>query len=108
MNRAFFIFVFLVFYLPGHAAAKPDPREGYLGDEACRSCHAPQVDSFHRTAHFLTSALPDQHSILGRFTPGENILKTSNPTLSFRMDAKDTTFTQTAVASTSERTEKFA
>jgi hypothetical protein len=100
MNRALFIIVFLLLHLQGLAAAKPDPREGYLGDDACRSCHTAQVDSFHQTAHYLTSALPNQHSILGQFKTGENILKTSNPNLSFRMEAKETTFTQTAVAPT--------
>src|SRR3984885_11586563 len=105
MNRPLLTLVVLLSQLPLHAAAK---HEGYLGDDACRSCHAPQVDSFHQTAHYLTSALPNQQSILGQFPPGDNILKTSNPNLSFRMDAKDNTFTQTAVAPASERTEKFA
>jgi hypothetical protein len=104
MNCALLTVVLLLLQMPLLAAAK---HEGYLGDDACRPCHATQVDSFHQTAHFLTSALPTQHSILGKFTPGENILKTSNPNLSFRMDAKGNTFTQTAVA-TGERTEKFA
>jgi Cytochrome c554 and c-prime len=104
MNRALLAVVVLLSQLPLLAAAK---HENYLGDDACRSCHAGQVDSFHETAHYLTSALPNQHSILGSFAPGQNILKTSNPNLSFRMDAKDNTFTQTAVAPTSERTEKF-
>jgi len=108
MNRALLTVVLLLSPLPLLAAAKPDPREGYLGDDACRSCHAAQVDSFHQTAHYLTSALPNQHSILGKFTPNENILKTSNPNLSFRMDAKGNSFSQTAVAPSSERTEKFA
>jgi hypothetical protein len=105
MNPALLALVFLLAQLPVIAAPK---HENYLGDEACRSCHAAQVESFHQTAHYLTSTLPTQHTILGQFTPGENILKTSNPNLSFRMDAKGNTFTQTAVARNNERSEKFA
>ncbi|HET6217263.1 MAG TPA: multiheme c-type cytochrome [Acidobacteriaceae bacterium] len=108
MKRTLPIIVFLVLHLPLGAAAKPNPRDGYLGDDACRSCHASQVDSFHQTAHYLTSSLPSQHSILGNFTPGENILKTANPNLFFRMDAKDGGFFQTAVTPASSRTERFA
>jgi hypothetical protein len=51
----------------------PAARENYVGDDACRSCHATQVDSFHQTAHFLTSAEPNEHTILGKFTTGDNI-----------------------------------
>ncbi len=89
-------------------AAKPDQRDDYLGDAACRSCHAALVDSFHETAHYLTSAIPDQHSILGKFTAGDNMLQTANPNLFFRMDAKDGGFFQTAVTRTNSRTERFA
>ncbi len=87
-------------------------RSNYLGDEACRSCHAAQVESFHQTAHFLTSSAPTEKSILGKFTPGDNILKTVNPNLYFQMDAKEGAFFQTAVAGTPPhthpRTERFA
>ncbi len=76
--------------------------------QACQGCHASEVDSFHQTAHYLTSSPPTQQSILGKFTPGENILKTVNPNLSFRMDAHDGVFTQTAVAGTNPRTERIA
>ena len=63
-------------------------------DDACRSCHAAQVESFHKTAHFLTSSDTDPtHPSSANFAPGENILKTSNPNLSFHMDAKGNFFT---------------
>jgi Cytochrome c554 and c-prime len=84
----------------------------YLGDDACQSCHAAQYLSFHQTAHFLTSSLPSEHSILGKFTPGDNILRTANPNLYFQMDANAGGFSQTAVAGTPPRTstraERFA
>jgi hypothetical protein len=107
MIRAFTTLILLLLAAP-HLALSQATRDGYVGDDTCRSCHAAQVDSFHQTAHYLTSSAPDQHSILGKFTPGDNLLKTGNPNLSFRMDAKDGGFFQTAVAPTSSRTERFA
>jgi hypothetical protein len=89
-----------------------NPRESYVGDEACRSCHQDKVETFHRTAHYLTSRLPGKDSILGNFSPDSNILKTSNPDLFFRMEAKDEGFFQTSVEGiapyTTSRTERFA
>lgn len=90
------------------------PRAGYVGDDACRSCHADQFVSYHTTAHYLTSMAPGHDSILGNFTPGDNILKTSNPSLYFRMDVqhldeqhregKQDSFLETAVAGTPPHT----
>jgi len=86
-------------------------REGYMGDKACEPCHSDIVQSYHGTTHFLTSQLPDQTSILGKFTPDSNVLKTSNPDLLFRMEAKGGDFFQTAVEGIPpyaiSRTEKF-
>jgi hypothetical protein len=102
------------------AATSPDTpqntRANYVGDTACRSCHAGTFDSYHQTAHHRTSMLPSHDSILGSFTPGDNILKTANPDLSFRMeqrvDGKVDGFFQTAVAGTpphtNARSERFA
>jgi Cytochrome c554 and c-prime len=74
-----------------------------VGDSSCRTCHAAQVDSFHRTNHYLTSSEPTAHSILGSFTPPDNLLKTGNPSLTFHMEAKPKGFYQTANA----RSERF-
>jgi len=93
----------------GATGTKSHARDGYVGDAACQSCHADKVDSFHQTAHYLTSRSPDETSVLGNFTPGSNILKTSNPKLYFRMDeqrrdGKAPEFFQTAVAGTPPQT----
>jgi len=72
-------------------------REDYVGDGVCQSCHQAKVESFHRTGHYLTSRMPSRESILGNFSPGENVLKTWNPELYFRMEEKDGEFYQTAV-----------
>ena len=101
--------------IPPQAASagnmKPSPRDNYVGDEACRSCHQAKVETFHRTAHYLTSRIPDKDSVLGNFNPDANVLKTSNPDLYFRMEAKDGGFFQTAVQGqlpyTTSRTERF-
>jgi hypothetical protein len=94
-----------------------EARTDYVGDNSCRSCHASQFDSYHQTAHYLTSMAPSRDSILGKFTTGDNILKTANPNLFFRMDEKHENregegFFQTAVAGTSphtnSRSERFA
>jgi hypothetical protein len=86
-------------------------RDNYVGDGACGSCHQEKIETFHKTAHYLTSRLPGKNSILGDFTPGANVRTTSNPELSFRMDERDDGFFQTAVQGTSpyitERTERF-
>ncbi len=74
-----------------------DTRRGYAGDSACNSCHQDKVQSFHRTAHYLTSQLPSKDSIFGDFSPNANVLKTSNPELYFRMDATKEGFFETAV-----------
>jgi Cytochrome c554 and c-prime len=92
--------------------AKSTFRENYVGDEACRSCHQDKVETFHQTAHYRTSSLPDKDSILGNFNPGANILKTSNPDLFFQMEQKDDGFFQTAVQGippyTTSRVERFS
>jgi Cytochrome c554 and c-prime len=106
---------------PSGAGANPVPstkqdkdsssRENYVGDAACNTCHREKVESFHQTAHSLTSRSPDKSSILGSFTPGANAPTTSNPELSYRMDEKKDGFYQTAVFGippyTTERTERF-
>jgi len=92
--------------------ASPAGRDRYVGDEVCGSCHREKADSFHQTAHHLTSRVPDKSSILGKFTAEANTLKTSNPQLLFRMDEKEDGFFQTAVEGmppfyTTERTARF-
>jgi hypothetical protein len=92
-------------------SANANLRENYLGDEACVACHQDKIETYHRSAHYLTSRLPTKDSILGNFSPDESILKTSNPDLFFRMEAKDGGFFQTAVEGVqpyvTSRTERF-
>jgi hypothetical protein len=82
-----------------------------VGDSTCLSCHREKA-SFEGTAHRLTMRHPARQSILGSFRSGENVLRTSNPELYFRMDADSAGFHQTAVVGkaphTSSRTERIA
>jgi hypothetical protein len=80
----------------GGASAKLIPRSEFVGDDSCRACHARQCETYQRTAHHLTSQLPTAQTIAGKFTPGENVLKTVNPLLTFRMEEKDGSFYQAA------------
>jgi hypothetical protein len=79
-------------------------------------CHRQIVATFHQTAHYLTSRLPDANSIFGNFDPEVNTLKTAAPDLFFRMDKRRDdkgadAFFQTAVQGqepyTTKRSERF-
>lgn len=82
-----------------------------VGDAACLSCHS-QMLNFKQTAHHLTSRLPDRGAIAGSFTAGENVMRTANPKLYFRMDSTATGFYETAVEGrppdTTSRSERIA
>jgi hypothetical protein len=86
-------------------------REYFVGDKACEGCHRAVFEAFERTSHHLTSQLASRVSILGPFTPGAAIVKTSNPTLHYEMTAKGGGYFVSAVTGiapdTSIRTEKF-
>ncbi len=71
--------------------------KSYASDEACRSCHEEEFKSYQATAHHLTSRVADAHSIAGNFAAGDNLFKTANPSLYFKMTADADGFHQTAV-----------
>ncbi|HEV8382961.1 MAG TPA: multiheme c-type cytochrome [Gemmatimonadales bacterium] len=75
---------------------EPVRADNAVGDSTCLGCHT-GLASFEQTAHRLTSTLPTRASIQGRFNPGENVLRTANPNLYFRMDSTATGFYETAV-----------
>ncbi|HET7442812.1 MAG TPA: multiheme c-type cytochrome [Terriglobales bacterium] len=79
------------------AAKRANNAITYIGDDACRSCHQEKVETFHETAHHLTSRLPSKTSIAGSFSPGSNTLPTANPNLLFKMEATEQGFFQSAV-----------
>jgi hypothetical protein len=86
--------------VPMATESSPSTRAGYAGDEACRACHTAQSTTYVHTAHHLSSQLPSATSILGKFEPGEDVLRTANPGLHFNMEAKDDGYFVTAIAAT--------
>ena len=80
-------------------ATQSDTRPGFVGDEKCLSCH-PKQKEFPRTAHHLTSRQATRESIAGSFAPGKNVLKTPEPELQYRMEARADGFFQTGVLGT--------
>ena len=62
----------------------------------CLSCHKDYTD-YLRTAHHLTSRNASKDSILGKF---DDILKTSEPELFYRLEARPNGFFQTGVLGT--------
>ena len=75
---------------------EPVRADNAAGDSACFSCHQQQA-TFEQTAHRLTSQLPTRQTIAGSFSPGANVLRTTNPSLHFRMDSTASGFSETAV-----------
>src|SRR5215203_6731179 len=77
---------------------RPEPVRGAtaLSDATCLACHADK-STYEGTAHRATSRPPVREAIAGRFDPGANELRTSNPNLHYRMDSTADGFTQTAV-----------
>ena len=67
----------------------------YAGDSTCRPCHT-QSNTYFQTAHHFTSQSPTAQNLGGSFSPGSNVLQTSNPRLTFQMDTTDVGFTETA------------
>jgi Cytochrome c554 and c-prime len=89
----------LLFLVRAHPVVTGEvDRQNFVGDEACRACHAEKVDSYFHTAHHIASRLPTRESILGSFDKAKNFLKTSNPGLFFRMESRPDGFFQTAIA----------
>jgi hypothetical protein len=76
---------------------RPEPvtASNAVGDSTCLSCHREHA-SFERTAHRLTSRHPSRASIAASFAEGRNVLRTSNPSLTYRMDSTSAGFIQTA------------
>ena len=67
-----------------------------VGDATCITCHRDKA-TFETTAHRLTTRLPSPTTIDASFKTGENVLRTANPDVHFRMDSSDSGFYETAV-----------
>ena len=85
--------IFVPITASGPQAVRP------IGDEKCLVCHEKQK-SYLTTAHHFTSRSATKDSIAGNFEEGKNILKTAEPELLYRMEAKGDGFFQTGVLGT--------
>jgi cytochrome c554/c'-like protein len=92
-------------------SASREARDGFVGDVACQPCHQEKSTTYLATAHHRTSRLPDATSIAGSFVKGKNMMTTFNPELTFRMEAREGHFYETAVRQRNghgtERTEQI-
>jgi enediyne biosynthesis protein E4 len=77
------------------------------GAVPCGPCHQAVVQSYLRTAHFLTSDRANAQSIRGNFGEGHNILRTASPDVHFVMERRDDAFYQTAFDHGKTRSERF-
>lgn len=106
------ILLFLVAFEPARLPAQEKVRRSsYIGARACGNCHAAKYESFRRTAHHLTSRLPEPASILGKFTPEQAVLRTRNPDTWFEMSSGEGGFYQAGSTRTEDgvrrRTERI-
>jgi hypothetical protein len=76
---------------------KPPPHSAYVGDAVCGSCHQEKAKTYRQTAHHLASSWPSPRTMKGSFTPGSNVLQTSNPYLTFEMTVNQHGYFQSAV-----------
>src|SRR5206468_12685393 len=81
---------------PSHRASTPFRPQAGL----CKACHQNVFATFVQTAHFHTSAEATTQSIRGRFSGGDNLLRTSSERLYFKMERRDRALYQTGVDST--------
>jgi tetratricopeptide (TPR) repeat protein len=95
------------------AAEGGKQRTKYAGDAACLSCHKGQSISYLHTSHHLTSQPPSKDSILGSFSGESNTLISQhpalapwNPGLSFKMEAKEGGYYETAVIGSGSNTQR--
>ena len=70
---------------------------GFVGDNACRTCHQREFESYQTTRHHLDSAFPSAETVHGHFDSGRNTMESLDPGVSFRMDAKDGAFFETSL-----------
>jgi len=74
----------------------------YVGDRACASCHEKEAKTYMGTAHHLATSWPSSRTVKGSFSPGTNVLHTSNPYLHFEMTEGPNGYYQSAVENPGE------
>ena len=82
---------------PASDHAEVPPPSAYAGDAACAQCHRKESALYGLTLHARDSGPATAEDIVGTFTPGQNVLHTSNPNLIVKMVSAPNGFYQTAV-----------
>jgi len=77
--------------------AEAPPPNAYAGDSACAQCHRKESEFYPTTPHALDSGPATAKFIVGSFSPGQNVMHTSNPNLVVNMIAAPDGFYQNAV-----------
>ena len=67
--------------------AEAPPPSAYTGNAACVQCHRKESEFYALTPHARDSAPGSAKHIIGSFSPGRNVLHTSNPNLVVTMIA---------------------
>lgn len=80
----------------GQGEALPLSREALVGDAVCVQCHT-EMQPFASTAHSRTSAGATAATVHGSFAEGENVHRTGNPYLHYRMEVVGGEMRQRAV-----------
>lgn len=80
-------------YIPIPTIAKNENGEGYVGSQICLQCHAELVKSHSQTAHFKTSMLANDTTVLGSLEEGNNTLKL-NDKVHFKIIEKNDSIVQ--------------
>jgi hypothetical protein len=80
-------------------------QNNFVGPEACAACHHEIYDSYAQTAHQRTSRPATAEAVAGSFAAGQNVFHSSNPELSFQMEATSNGLLQTAITGVPPDTE---
>jgi tetratricopeptide (TPR) repeat protein len=72
---------------------------GYVGAEACASCHAERLAEFRKTRHFQACRMPQAETMPGEFTTGLQSLSVRDHQFRFEMKKAGAEFIQTAIRS---------
>jgi Cytochrome c554 and c-prime len=83
--------------VPAADHTEAPPPSAYAGDAACAQCHRKESEFYALTPHAGDSAPASAKHIVGSFSPGHNVLHTSNPNLIVNMIAAPDGFYQSAV-----------
>ncbi len=82
---------------PATDRTEAPPPSAYAGDLTCIRCHRKESEFYSLTPHARDSAPASAKHIIGSFSPGRNVLHTSNPNLIVNMIAAPDGFYQSAV-----------